>query len=136
MNPPGKFQHYGECPVLVNPDEGVCNCHKHMWSYEQDAMRTVPEDMPDIEMMAATLLASEAGELLGQIHKERWQGHPKNDEKFIREAGDVLWGLTVVLRARGFQLHDAARNNIDKRRLRYPEGFEIERSINRSSHDT
>lgn len=130
------YQHYGDCPVLTHPDTGVCNCHQHMWSYEQDAMRTVTEAMPDIEMLAATLMASEAGEVLGVIHKERWQGHPKNDEKVLREAGDVLWALTVFLRSRGFHLSDAARNNIDKRKLRYPEGFDVTRSINREIHDT
>lgn len=127
-------KHYGDCPVLTNEKEGVCNCHKHMWSYEQDAMRTVPDNI-DTEMMAATLMASEAGEVLGQIHKERWQGHPQNDDKFLSECGDVLWGLTVVLRSRGFQLSDAARRNIDKRQLRYPEGFDAERSINREKHE-
>jgi NTP pyrophosphatase (non-canonical NTP hydrolase) len=132
---PGTFRHWGECPVLTNPD-GVCTCHLHMRTYELDAMRTVAETMQDKEMMAATLLASEAGEILGAIHKERWQGHPQNDEKLLRECGDVLWALTVLLRARGFQLEDAARNNIDKRKLRFPEGFEESRSIHRAEHDT
>lgn len=131
-----EYKHYGECPVLTHPDTGTCTCHLHMRTYEQDAMRTVSDDMPDMEMMAATLLASEAGEILGLIHKERWQGHPKNDEKLLRECGDVLWGLTVVLRSRGFQLSDAARNNIDKRKLRYPDGFDKDRSIHREAHDT
>ena len=130
------FTHYGECPVLVYPDTGVCNCHMHMAAYEQDAMRTVTEKMSDQEMLGATLMASEAGEVLGVIHKERWQGHPRNDEKLLRECGDVLWALTVLLRSRGFHLSDAARNNIDKRRLRYPEGFDETRSINREAHDT
>lgn len=99
-------------------------------------MRTVSDDMHDQEMLGASLLASEAGEVLGVIHKERWQGHPKNDEKFLREAGDVLWALTVTLRARGFHLSDAARNNIDKRKLRFPDGFNEARSINRAEGDT
>jgi NTP pyrophosphatase (non-canonical NTP hydrolase) len=105
-----------------------------MWAYEQDAMRTVPAGQ-DIEMLAVSKLCEEAGELMGSIHKERFQGHPHNDEKVLREAGDVLWALTVFLRSRDFHLSDAARNNIDKRRLRYPEGFDEARSINREAHD-
>jgi NTP pyrophosphatase (non-canonical NTP hydrolase) len=130
------YQHYGDCPVLIHPDTGVCNCHQHMWSYEQDAMRTVESEGVDLEMLAASKLCEEAGELMGTIHKERFQGHPRNDEKVLREGGDVLWALTVLLRSRSHHLSDAARNNIDKRKLRYPEGFDETRSINREAHDT
>jgi NTP pyrophosphatase (non-canonical NTP hydrolase) len=130
-----EFRHYGDCPVLIYPDTGVCNCHMHMASYEEDAMRTVIGEQ-DVEMLAASLLVSEAGETMGVIHKERFQGHARNDERLLRECGDTLWALTVLLRSRGFHLSDAARNNIDKRKLRFPEGFDVARSVNREANDT
>lgn len=129
------MEHHRDCPKNL-PTGEYCTCHLYMNGYQVDALRTIGPEIEDVEMMAITMLNAEAGELSGIIQKERWQGHPINNEKILREAGDTLWALTVFLHARGYTLADAARNNMDKRLLRYPNGFTKEKSINRAEGDT
>jgi NTP pyrophosphatase (non-canonical NTP hydrolase) len=128
--------HHRDCPKGLYPDTGICQCHQYMSSYQADALRTIGPEIEDVEMMALVMLNSEAGELAGLIQKERWQGHPRNNEKILREGGDILWALTVFMYTCGFTLADVARGNMDKRLVRYPNGFTKERSQNRPPDDT
>ena len=47
------------------------------------------------------------------------------------ELGDMLWYLTWLCSECGFSLEYVARANIAKLQARYPDGFSVERSINR-----
>ena len=48
-----------------------------------------------------------------------------------RELGDVAWYLAETATAIGYPLEEILQMNIDKLRARYPEGFAVERSVNR-----
>lgn len=77
-------------------------------------------------------LAGESGEFLDLIKKHLYQGHPLDRDKARGELGDILWYLAEVASALDMDLGAVARENIDKLRVRYPDGFSEQRSINRS----
>ena len=100
--------------------------------YQQLAARTIDKTRSeeDIEKHALLGLSSEVGELLGLYQKEM-QGHEFNVMEAIEEAGDVLWMLSAWCTANGIHLQDVAVYNEDKRRKRYPNGFDPARSVRR-----
>ncbi len=82
-------------------------------------------------VIAALGLAGEAGEFANMVKKLTAHGHDIPPNELADELGDVLWYLAEAASACGLQLGDIAQQNVDKLRLRYPEGFSQERSINR-----
>lgn len=83
------------------------------------------------QIVAALGLAGEAGEFANLTKKRHFHGHPVGREKFIDEAGDVLWYLAEAATAHGLTLDEIARFNLDKLKRRYPQGFSEEASWNR-----
>jgi NTP pyrophosphatase (non-canonical NTP hydrolase) len=74
-------------------------------------------------------LAGEVGELLDYIKKVTYHGHMLNDEKCVREFGDILFYLTDVANRRfGFSLQTIMQLNKQKLDARYPNGFNSEDS--------
>jgi NTP pyrophosphatase (non-canonical NTP hydrolase) len=79
-------------------------------------------------------LAGEVGELLSPIKKVVYHEHPLDSDKLDKikdEAGDVLCYLTKLISIFGFTLEEVAQYNIEKLQKRYPNGFDVQRSINR-----
>ena len=79
-------------------------------------------------------LCSEAGEVAGLFQKQ-YQGHHTDPEHLKKELGDCLWMIAEICTGNGWDLEDVMQLNIDKLKARYPEGFEIERSLNRQEGD-
>jgi NTP pyrophosphatase (non-canonical NTP hydrolase) len=73
-------------------------------------------------------LTGEAGELVDMWKKVVGHGHEQDTDKLAKEAGDVLWYLAEICSALGISLSAVARNNIDKLKRRYPEGFSTQAS--------
>lgn len=101
--------------------------------YTQNANRTSPPYNPPERYLAimGLGLAGETGELVDHIKKHVGHGHELDVEKVKKEAGDVLWYLSQIIRLTGLTFSDVARANIEKLQKRYPEGFNHEASINR-----
>ena len=101
--------------------------------YEKDVQRTTNPDLTEKESLveAALGLASEAGEAAGVIKKWATQGHDLDTEAVIGEAGDTLYYLARMLNHVGSTISEAMFTNMEKRRKRYPRGFDSERSRNR-----
>ena len=78
-------------------------------------------------------LAGEAGEVIDQLKKVIFHGHKLNPGKLTEELGDVLFYVAALATICGIVMEDIARMNITKLELRYPEGFDPERSRNRES---
>lgn len=76
-------------------------------------------------------LNGEAGECIDIVKKWQYQGHNLDVEDFKEELGDVLWYIAECASGVGLHLDDIATSNIDKLRIRYPEGFDADKSINR-----
>lgn len=77
-------------------------------------------------------LNGEAGECIDVLKKYEFQGHILDKAKLLDELGDVLWYVAELATGLDKTLEDVARHNVEKLRKRYPDGFEAERSINRS----
>lgn len=76
-------------------------------------------------------LNGEAGECIDILKKHKFQGHELNIDKLVDELGDVLWYCAELAEGLGIPLAEVAEKNIEKLYKRYPEGFAVERSINR-----
>lgn len=99
--------------------------------YQVLAMRTASKLRPtDAFYHGIHMLAAEAGECNGLVQKT-FQGHELDDEKMFDELGDVLWAVARICSAMDVTIDDIMQRNIDKLKRRYPDGFEVNRSVNR-----
>lgn len=76
-------------------------------------------------------ISGEAGEVTDYLKKVVFHSHELNKEKLAEELGDVLWYLASTAEIIGYSLEEIAEMNIEKLKKRYPEGWDVERSINR-----
>lgn len=76
-------------------------------------------------------LTGEAGEVADIIKKHIWHDHPLDREALKKELGDVLWYLVAISELYGISLDEVMQSNIAKLRKRYPDGFDVNKSINR-----
>ena len=105
--------------------------------YQRLAMRTCNIPYDDEKGMlhhAVFGLTSEAGEVAGIMQKV-FQGHGFDKEHMKKELGDCLWMITEACTALGFDMEDVMQTNIDKLKARFPDGFEVEKSLHRKAGD-
>ena len=105
--------------------------------YQVEAMRTASGMNKDFPMWLNGVLGlnGEAGEIADMAKKSMFQGHPFDTEHMAKELGDVAWYVAVTARAIGYDLETVLQMNVDKLRKRYPNGFEVERSLHRQKGD-
>lgn len=103
--------------------------------YQEKASRTFPNGFPNL-YHSVFGLASEAGEVCG-IFQKVFQGHDDDSDRehLKKELGDCLWMIAECCSAIGANMDDVAALNIEKLEKRYPNGFEVERSLNRKEGD-
>ena len=102
--------------------------------YQKAAARTMNPAL-DAErrlMDAAAGLAEEAGEVLGQVRKALYVGHPLDRERLTKELGDALWCLAAAATALDLPLGRVAEANLAKLAKRFPDGFTPEASLRRA----
>lgn len=102
--------------------------------YQALAARTLGRDRTHEQQLAnaALGLTGEAGEVAEVIKKHLFHATPLDQEALAKELGDCLWYIGAFATVLGLSLDDIAQKNIDKLRRRYPEGFDTERSRNRT----
>jgi len=99
-----------------------------MNEYQKKAIRTLNHE----SLVNVTFgLIGETGEVVDLIKKHLEQGHELNKDKLAIELGDLLWYIAAMAKILGHDLGDIADANIAKLEKRYPDGFEVEKSINR-----
>ncbi len=105
--------------------------------YQKLAMTTLnPELSPkDVLINGVMGLCGESGEAIDLVKKHLAQGHELNREQLAKELGDIAWYLAETATAIGYPLEEILQMNIDKLKKRYPEGFAVERSVNRNEKD-
>lgn len=104
--------------------------------YQQAAQRTSNTHMFTSKIGNGLFgLAGEVGELHDLWKKHMYQGHDFDNEHMKKELGDVLWYAAELACGLDSTLEEIAQMNIDKLKARYPEGFSVERSMNRVEGD-
>ena len=96
-----------------------------------DAKWTEPQRL----LTGAIGICSEGGELLDIVKKILFQNKETSVEtrmKLKNELGDVMWYVQQILLAMNWELHEVLAENTKKLSGRYPEGFSVEKSENRS----
>ncbi|MEE0966654.1 MAG: nucleoside triphosphate pyrophosphohydrolase family protein [Bacilli bacterium] len=101
--------------------------------YQTLAMRTLNKDLnkKDILINGVMGLCGESGEAIDIVKKHLAQGHHLDKEHLIKELGDIAWYLAETAYALDVNLEEVFQLNIDKLKKRYPDGFEIKKSIER-----
>ena len=101
--------------------------------YQKLAMTTLNKKIPQKELIinAALGLSGEVGEVNDLLKKHMFQGHELNKDDLINELGDIAWYLAEAATALDIPLEVILEKNIEKLKQRYPEGFEVDKSIHR-----
>lgn len=102
--------------------------------YQALAMRTLNPELSkkDVLINGVMGLCGESGEAIDIVKKHLAQGHNLDREALIKELGDVAWYLAETAYALDASLEEVFERNIAKLRARYPDGFDAEKSANRS----
>lgn len=101
--------------------------------YQALARRTQNPALKKDETLLHALfgMCSEVGEIQS-MWQHVYQGEEVDGNRLNKEIGDVLWFIAELCDAVGVNMSDVAQLNIDKLKKRYPEGFDAERSVNRT----
>lgn len=104
-------------------------------AYQGKALEFLNPEIPKDELINLVMLGlnGEAGQAADYWKKIKYHGHQMDKDKIIHELGDVLWYLAIGAHALGISLDDIAFENIKKLSLRYPNGWDNNRSINRET---
>lgn len=92
-------------------------------------------DRKDVLINSVMGLCGESGEAIDIVKKWLAQGHELDKERLAKELGDVAWYLAEAATALDLSLEQILQANIDKLKKRYPDGFEVERSLVRLEGD-
>lgn len=76
-------------------------------------------------------LSGEAGEVTDMIKKHMVYGKELDTDKLVKECGDVLWYMAVILDAIDSSFEEVMSMNIEKLEARYPNGFTEQAALDR-----
>ncbi len=79
-------------------------------------------------------MVGEIGEL-HSLHQKVYQGHAIDEEHAKKECSDICWFIAEYCTANDWDLSEILQMNVDKLMKRYPEGFNIDKSLNRAEGD-
>ncbi len=102
--------------------------------YQQLAMKTLNPQLSEKDVLINGVmgLCGESGEAIDIVKKWLAQGHELDKDKLKKELGDICWYLAETATALGCDLEEIMAANIEKLKKRYPEGFDTDRSVNRT----
>ena len=105
--------------------------------YQKAAMATLNPalDKKDVLINSVMGLCGESGEAIDIVKKWLMQGHELDKKHLVRELGDVAWYLAEAATALDVPLEAVFQGNLDKLRQRFPNGFDVEASVNRKKGD-
>lgn len=105
-------------------------------TYQELAARTINKTLRPNENESHALhgMVGEIGEL-HSIYQKIYQGHEADEMHKKKELSDLLWFMAEYCTANGWEFDEIAVINIEKLKARYPEGFEVDKSLNRREGD-
>lgn len=104
--------------------------------YQGLAARTINPKLSctKMEMHAVHGMVGEIGEI-HSIYQKEYQGHDVDYDHLKKELGDLMWFIAEYCTSQGWDMSEVAQLNIDKLRARFPEGFEVDKSLHRAAGD-
>lgn len=101
--------------------------------YQEKSKRTLNNDLSHEQLLSNMIfgIVGETGEVVDLLKKHLYQGHELDWFNIREEIGDVMFYIVNLCSLLGTNLDQVLQENYDKLLKRYPEGFEVERSINR-----
>ena len=105
--------------------------------YQKLAMVTLNPELnkKDVLINSVMGLCGEAGEAIDIVKKWMAQGHELDKAHLAKELGDIACYLAEAATAIDMSLEDIFQANLDKLKKRYPDGFEIQKSLARAEED-
>ena len=105
--------------------------------YQTLAMTTLNPALSQKDVLINSVmgLCGESGEAIDIVKKWLAQGHQLDKEHLAKELGDIAWYLAEAATSLDLNLEDILEANIEKLKKRYPEGFDIHRSLERNEKD-
>jgi NTP pyrophosphatase (non-canonical NTP hydrolase) len=101
--------------------------------YQKLCLRTAGLQNSDEAKKAWALgIGGEAGEILELIKKEFYHGKAMQKSKLVNELGDLLWYIAAMSHEYDIPMSQLLNANLEKLKLRYPEGFSFKNSANRA----
>lgn len=97
----------------------------HFSDYQLGAMRTRGR-YPNVQgqsFNACLGMSGELGEYLDLKKKAIFHNKLISPDKLKEELGDLLWYIALECDAMGFSMDDIAGTNIEKLKIRFPNGF-------------
>jgi NTP pyrophosphatase (non-canonical NTP hydrolase) len=101
--------------------------------FQRDAVSTIPKYVVGKMLLSAAVggMVEEAAEVLGLMNKHLYQGHQLDQEAMVAELGDTLRYAAWVCSWLGYGMDEVMKINMERMAERYPNGFDVERSVNR-----
>lgn len=103
--------------------------------YQYEQYRTRPDEV-DIDQVNLSIwgMMGELGEVVEHLKKYQYHDHDLDVEKIKEEMGDILWYFSNLATTFNLKLEDIAQFNVNKLKVRYPDGFDPDRSKNRKEY--
>ena len=104
--------------------------------YQKLAARTMNKSLNEGGWLYHALhgMVGEIGEI-HSIYQKMYQGHECEVLHLKKEFGDLLWFVAEYCTAMRWDLDEIMELNIEKLKARFPEGFEIDKSLHRKEGD-
>lgn len=101
--------------------------------FQAKSVRTVNKNLTTEQLMSNMCMgmSGETGEVIDVIKKHLYQGHTLDMEHLKEEIGDVMFYIVNLATVLNLDMQDILKCNIEKLEKRYPEGFEINKSVER-----
>ena len=104
--------------------------------YQLLAARTINKELGREEQLYHSLhgMVGEIGEI-HSLYQKLYQGHDMDEDHLKKEVGDLLWFIAEFCTANNFELDEIMELNINKLKARFPDGFEVDKSLHRKEGD-
>lgn len=101
--------------------------------YQTLSVRTMNKELTKEQQISNMVFGAngELGEVTDILKKYLYQGHRINKQHLAEEIGDTLFYIVNLCTLFSLDIEDILQGNVDKLRKRFPNGFEVDRSINR-----
>ena len=101
--------------------------------YLMNSARTINQELSTEQQISNAIfgLHGELGEVTDLIKKHLYQGHTISKDRLDEEIGDVMFYLAWLCRLYEVDLEKVLYQNFIKLYKRYPEGFDVVKSVER-----